>query len=146
MNEEKILQINTLVRTKSRTELIKMCKEKNMNYSGTKHDMAVRLMGGMTTPTPIKADIPRIIIRRDAHGRWRFKDLIFDDVTKNVVGVLTATGNIQPLQRKDIEICHCYKFRYHLPDILDDDPLCKKEHVMESDLEEDEGEDQIAEF
>jgi hypothetical protein len=46
MNEKKILEVNSLVRANSRTDLIQKCKEKNLSVSGTKHDMAVRLIGG----------------------------------------------------------------------------------------------------
>jgi len=141
MNEEKILEVNTLVRTKSRNELIQMCKDKNMNHSGTKHDMAVRLIGGWNHQTPVQANIPKIIIRRDAKGRWVFHDLVFDDKTKIVVGRLGEMDAITPLQREDIEICKQYKFRFQLPEILDDDPSCKKESVVMSDEEaEEEGE------
>lgn len=119
MNENKIAEVNKLVRKHSRNELMRLCKEKSLSCVGTKHDMAVRLMGGLEeTKTIVEEHNRKIIIKRNANGQWEFEGLIFDDRTKNVVR--RADGNA--LQRPDIEKCHQYKFRYILPEILEERP------------------------
>jgi hypothetical protein len=143
MNEDKIVEINTLVRKNSRTELVRMCKEKNLSCSGTKHDMAVRLMGGLSKHTSAEPSVRKIIIRRNARGLWQYEDLVFDDKTKNVVGRIGADGiTILPLQRADIEKCRQYKFHYVLPDLLDDRPDAVKAHAISDDEEEDDDDDE----
>lgn len=143
MNETKIAEVNTLVRKNSRNELVRMCKEKNISYSGTKHDMAVRLIGGFNTDDETKEKvvehIKKIIIKRNKYGRWEYEGLIFDEKTKNVVGCLHDDGSVRPLQRKDIEKCKQYKFRYVLPEILDErqDVERTPHDLSSSDEEED---------
>lgn len=147
MNETKIAEVNTLVRKNSRTELIRQCKEKNLNCSGTKHDMAVRLIGGVEKKEVIEPHMKKIIIRRNNQGQWEYDGLIFDDKTKNVIGKLDDNGNILSLQRLDIEKCKRYKFRYTLPQILDErhdehrnlaHELSSDEEDLDDDPEEDE--------
>lgn len=153
MNEQKMLDVNNLVRAKSRNELIIMCKENNLSFTGTKHDMAVRLLGGWDkTESPgLVPMIPKIIIRRDEMGRWNHEGIIFDDRTKNAIGYLDErTKTLQPLQRSQIEICKKYKFRYVLPDILDENPdalesAAEEDEETGSDDEEEE-EDDVPEF
>jgi len=152
MNEQKILEVNSLVRSNSRTDLIAKCKEKNLSATGTKHDMAVRLIGGWAsdetkTQIGVQPVIPQIIITKNAKGLWIFENIVFDDNTKNAIGYLAEDGTQQPLQRHHIEICKRYKFRYVLPNILDEDPTVVRaketvdtdsddESVEEGDMEE----------
>jgi len=141
MNETKIAEINTLVRKNSRTELVRLCKEKNLSVSGTKHDMAVRLIGGLNEEKKIvlEPQVKKIIIQRNRWGEWEYEGLIFDNKTKNVVGRF-EDGMVKPLQRQDIEKCKQYKFRYTLPPILDERPdVCRNlAHELSSDDEEEE--------
>lgn len=142
MNETKIAEVNTLVRKNSRTELVRLCKEKNLSVSGTKHDMAVRLIGGLNEEKKVvlEPQVKKIIIRRNRSGEWEYEGLVFDDKTKNVVGRLEE-GVVKPLQRQDIEKCKQYKFRYTLPPILDErhDVSRNAAHELSSDEEEDDG-------
>jgi len=148
MNETKIAEVNALVRKNSRNELARLCKEKNLTCSGTKHDMAVRLIGGLNDEKKEKIVevVKKIIIRRNHNGQWEYDGLIFDDKTKNVTGVLSE-GVIQPLKRKDIEKCKQYKFKYILPIILDerDDMTKTPADELSSDEEEDDLEDELEE-
>jgi len=140
MNETKIAEVNALVRKNSRNELARLCKEKNLNCSGTKHDMAVRLIGGLNDEKKEKIVevVKKIVIKRNTQGQWEYDGLIFDDKTKNVIGSISE-GVIQPLQRKDIEKCKQYKFKYSLPVILDDreDIIRNPAHELSSDEEDD---------
>lgn len=143
MNETKIAEVNTLVRKNSRTELIRLCKEKNLSCSGTKHDMAVRLIGGEEKKQTLEPQVKKIIIKRNKYGDWEYEGLIFDDKTKNVVGRL-EDGIVKPLQRHDIEKCKQFKFRYTLPQILDErhDVSRNMVHELSSDDEDEEDLDQ----
>ena len=141
MNETKIAEVNTLVRKNSRTELMRLCKEKNLSISGTKHDMAVRLIGGLNEDKKqiVEPQVKKIIIKRNRYWEWEYEGLIFDDKTKNVVGRL-EDGVVKPLQRQDIEKCKQYKFRYTLPQILDErgDAPRNMAHELSSDEEDEE--------
>jgi hypothetical protein len=142
MNEETILKVNSLVRSKSRQELITMCKEKNMQTGGTKHDMAMRLIGGAEllsqNESKIVSSFSKIIIEKTQSGHYVYDTLVFDEKTKNVVGVL-SDGRVDPLTRRDIEKCKQYKFRYILPEKLDENPDYIPTRKMSDVDEDDEG-------
>lgn len=145
MNEDKIAEINTLVRKNSKNELMRLCKEKNLSVSGTKHDMAMRLMGQTTTNAPEQQkNVKKIIIQKNQKGVWEYEGLVFEDKTKNVVGYLDEEGKTQPLQRKHIEKCRQYKFLYTMPEILDERPdaikTCADDISSEEENEEEEEE------
>lgn len=146
MNEAKIAEMNALVRKNSRNELIRLCKEKSLSYSGTKHDMALRLIGGLhEDEPPIQHHIRKIVIHRNQNGQWEFEGLIFDNNTKNVIGKLANDGkSIVSLQRIDIEKCRQYKFRYNMPEVLDErHDTCKHfDHDNNSSDEEEEEDEQ----
>ena len=139
MNEKKILEVNSLVRANSRTDLIQKCKEKNLSVSGTKHDMAVRLIGGWDADeAKTTSSIPKIIITRNSRGMWEYNGILFDDKTKNAIGYLDVDGKVKPLQREHIEICKRYKFRYNLPDVLDEDVNMIQKASQDEDSDESE--------
>jgi len=139
MNETKIAEVNSLVRKNSRNELVRLCKEKNLPSSGTKHDMAVRLIGGLgeEKKEPIVQTIQKIIIRKNAYGQWEYDGLVFDDRSKNVIGKPGPGGAIVPLQREDIEKCKQYKFKFSLPDILDERTDIEKNNAHELSSDDD---------
>jgi len=153
MDETKIKEVNQLVKSKSRTELIAMCKEKVLSATGTKHDMAVRLLGGWEQgkgeKLSLQPTIPKIIIRK-IQGQWIHENsgIVFDDKTRNAIGSRDPQGKVIPLTRSMIEICKRYKFRFQLPDALDDNPEEKKTAVLsdeeEAELSEEEEEDDEA--
>lgn len=145
---DKVSKINTLVRTKTRNELIILCKDKNLSYTGTKHDMAVRLLGGATTANkpPPSSSFQKIVVRKKGE-HWVFKDLVVEYGTKNVLGRLLPNGNMASLQRDQIETCKQYKFQYLLPEILDDRPDPPERKVESSDEEDyDEEDEETDEF
>ena len=148
---EKVAEINSLVRSKTRNDLVAMCKGKNLPCTGTKHDMAVRLLGGLsekkdksstTTPSPV---IPKVVIQRK-NNRWVFQDIVFDDRTRNAYAVLMPDGTLGSLQRYHISVCKKYKFKYVLPEILDERPdvpeKVRDDSSDEEFEEEEEGEEE----
>jgi hypothetical protein len=138
MNDTKIAEVNTLVRKNSKNELARLCRERNLSFTGTKHDMAVRLIGGLEEKKEaLVPQVRKIVIARNAEGQWEWEGLVFDEKTKNVVGRRGEGGVVCPLQRQDIEVCKQHKFRYLLPDILNERPDATRETVVSSDEEED---------
>lgn len=150
MNEQKIIEVNGLVRAKSRGELILMCKEKNLSFSGTKHDMAVRLIGGwdkekdedVEPSLRLQPSIRPVVIKKNDKGMWEFEGIVFDNKTKNAIGYLSEEGTVLPLQRTQIEICKKYKFKYMLPEVLDDEPNSRKPILDGSSSSEEEESDE----
>lgn len=141
---ERIKQIQALVSTKSRNELIEMCKKKNVSATGTKHDMACRLIG--EPEKKLKPFFEKIVIRKNKDGLWVFQDVVFDDKTKYAVSCLDKNGRVVPLDRKHIEICQQYKFKYVLPEVLDErpDPV-PMTHDSSDEEEEEEFEEDLPE-
>ena len=147
MNEQKIIDVNNLVRSKSRTELVQMCKERSLCASGTKHDMAVRLMGGWDKEKPphLESSTKHVIIKKNQHGQWEFQRIVFDNKTKNAIGFIDEDGSVVPLQRKHIDICKQYKFKYELPQKLDDNPDPNTHNISSSDEEDEDDDDDVEE-
>jgi len=144
MDEESQKRVNLLVKTKTKTELQMMCKEKKKSISGTKIDMAQRVLGIVVEKAPIvkqtvnepgkKKDafsvaatdsnlILRIAKNKFGHYTHEETSLVFDPVTKRVIGVQQSTGSVRSLQRSDIDQCQKYKFQYNLPNMLDPSPI-----------------------
>lgn len=123
MNSEDLKRLNALVRQKTKPELTKMCLEKSLPLKGTKHDLAVRLLGIHLRPRIAVQEQtrPSIVIRKNRFGRYvhAASDLVFDLETRRVIGREDKEGLLGPLQRADIQLCRQFKFRYVLPETLD---------------------------
>jgi hypothetical protein len=144
----------------SKTELIKLCQEKNINAYGTKFDMVKRIISSEKEGIiqEIKHHIPMIYIRKDEMGNYVHDDtrLVFDSKDKRVIAKKSSDGKILPLSYNDIQLCLKYKFKYILPDNLMDnlntneskesiDQSLKKrleEIEKEIDIDEDEDDDE----
>jgi hypothetical protein len=144
MDEQKINEVNSLVRAKSRNELVLLCKEKKLSFTGTKHDMAVRLIGGWTNGNDIRLQPcnETITIKKNKNGQWQFENIVFDEKTKNAIGYLDENDQIQSLQRKHIEICKKFKFRYIIPDILDERKDIVKKVIIDDSSDDDDDYDE----
>uniref|UniRef100_A0A6C0IFX3 SAP domain-containing protein n=1 Tax=viral metagenome TaxID=1070528 RepID=A0A6C0IFX3_9ZZZZ len=150
MNPEELKRLNAFIRQNSKPELTKQCLEKNLSVKGTKHDMAVRLLGISMRPSIAVEDVaqrPILLIRRNQHGRYVHDPtrLVFDKLSRKVVGREGKNGEVNDLQRNDIQVCQQYKFQYVLPEYLDDPPYpLEKKMVREKELVSDE-EDEVEE-
>ena len=70
----------------------------------------------------LKSQITSVTIERNKfnnyeHSATRF---VFDRATEQVIGKQNSNGNIDPLTKDDIEICNKHKFKYTLPENLND--------------------------
>lgn len=144
MDESFTRKINTFVRAHTKTELVTMCKQKNVSSNGTKHDLALRILEVKTESFPkkktVEEDKDSLILRivKNAHGNYVHEKtlMVFDPNTKRVMGVQNKNGSIRPLNRNDIDICQKHKFQYVIPDLLDPSPIF--EILENSDNENDE--------
>ena len=151
MNPEDLKRLNAFVRQHSKPEMTKQCLERNLSVKGTKHDMAVRLLGIQMRPSiPVEeAHRPVILIRRNQHGLYVHDSthFVFDKISRKVIGREGNHGEVLDLKRNDIQLCQQYKFHYALPESLDDppSPLHKKKICMVDDYSSDEEDERVEE-
>jgi hypothetical protein len=144
MDEVTKKKVNSFVRSHSKNALQKMCKDGQKSQSGTKYDMALRVLNisekVVEQPTTKCDKSPLILkIAKNEFGNYTHREsgMVFDQNTKRVIGVQLPNGNVRPLQRCDIEICQKYKFQFNLPTSLDPSPIF--EILENSDNEDKEG-------
>jgi hypothetical protein len=149
MDEETQKRVNLLVKTNTKTELQQMCKEKNKSMSGTKIDMAQRVLGivvqkavsstsasqdeggstagkkkdAFSVVAPDSSLILRIAKNKFGHYTHDETSMVFDPITKRVIGVQLPSGSVRSLQRIDIDTCQKFKFQYNFPNMLDPSPI-----------------------
>jgi hypothetical protein len=130
MNDTEVKRLNTLVRQKSKPELARMCQEKNLPTKGTKHDLAIRLLGLSFSVEVQKCtdqsrdDLPTLLIEKNKYGQYvhNATRLVFNKATRKVIGSLESENKVKTLTRSDISLCRQYKFQYQLPERLDMPP------------------------
>lgn len=149
MDEANVKKVNNFVRIHTKTDLQKLCKEKNKCISGTKYDMAVRILGldeKMSSKELPSTDNKSLILKisKNEFGNYAHNEslMVFDANTKRVIGVQLPNGNVRPLQRSDIETCQKYKFQYNLPTSLDPSPIF--EILENSDNEDKDGSEKFS--
>jgi len=88
---------------------------------GTKFDLGMHILGFHSkganksaffqTPSPIT-------IQKNNYGNYVHEqtELVFDSLSKCVIGRQKKNGEIEPLTRDDISLCRQYKFRYFIPE------------------------------
>lgn len=153
----------------TKTQLIEMCKSKNLKVSGNKIELISRILdvesktqppvpqpvvqSAIQQPQIIKKlveKIPKLEIKRNAAGYFVHAEtsFVFDTKTQKVYGKLISEDQIEELSAEDIDICNKYKFSYILPNNLDKkiNILDVKVDELDDDLElEDELDDEFNE-
>ena len=125
----------------SKTDLKELCKGRGLPVSGTKAQLISRLLGGSTSAPSdesppvrrkvkkaskkqvaavigkIMEDTEHVHIRRNMFGNYEHVGtrLVFDEVTKKVIGKQTDNGKVLTLVPEDIDICKELQFEYVLP-------------------------------
>jgi hypothetical protein len=140
----------------TKTQLIEMCKTKNLKVSGTKNELIARILESesiirptpppvvqtttttavVRSPTIIKKlvdKIPKLEIKRNSDGYYVHEEtsFVFDTKTQKVYGKLDKNNKIEELSADDIDICNKYKFSYVLPNNLD-----KKINILDVKVDE----------
>jgi len=140
----------------TKTQLIEMCKTKNLKVSGTKNELITRILESESirtspvvqttttavvrppqqSPTIIKKlvdKIPKLEIKRNSDGYYVHEEtsFVFDIKSQKVYGKLGKDNKIEELSADDIDICNKYKFSYILPNNLD-----KKINILDVKVDE----------
>ena len=133
----------------TKTQLIEMCKGKNLKVSGNKIELIARILETESSksqpvvqvdipqqPQVIKKlidKIPKLEIKRNAAGYFVHAEtsFVFDTKTQKVYGKLISEDQIEELSAEDIDICNKYKFSYILPNNLD-----KKINILDVKVDE----------
>jgi hypothetical protein len=153
----------------TKTQLIEMCKTKNLKVSGTKNDLIARILESesivvqrpvstTTTSAPTQTPpiikklvekIPKLEIKRNSNGHYVHEEtsFVFDTKSQKVYGKLTKDDTIEELTPYDIDICNKYKFSYILPNNLDKkiNILDVKVDELDDDVELDDDDEELEE-
>lgn len=159
----------------NKTELVAHCKQRKLKCSGTKDELISRLTnsGGETTTekkvekvekvessntkkTETKASVlskiveNKIPIRRNQFGNYEHPptSLVFDKVTKKIIGKQNDNGSVDDLTPEDIDMCNQYSFEYVLPTNLAKKSTLndvKVEELGDGDIDGDEEEEYVEE-
>lgn len=103
---------------KTKPALVQLCKDKKIDTKGTKKDLIQRLSDAT------KSTISTVNISKTKNGQYYHSEtsLVFDPTSKRVIGKYNnQTGTTDKLSRKDIDKCNDLKFKYSLPETLEDD-------------------------
>jgi hypothetical protein len=135
------MDVEVFARKNTKPQMIKICREKGLPITGTKHDLAMRILGKRDQPAEA---FPRIVLRiaKNEHGNYCHNEskLVFD-TSKKVIGVQLPNGELRDLRRSDIDLCLRYKFRHVMPVRLDPGELAREEIPPGSDAESDDDDD-----
>ena len=170
---QEVKKDNTLLKM-TKTELVELCKSKGLKISGSKQDLADRIMNAETnkkenlftdkkssqkgSPPVIKKlveKIPSIQIRRNKFDNFIHEEsgLVFNNKTQKVYGKQNPDGSVAELTPEDIDLCNKYKFSYYIPDNLDKKSSLKDVDIKDlddsddpEDVEDDVDEEEYEEF
>lgn len=135
-------ELNTKYNKMKKSELVDICSSRGFKSKGSKTDLIsyifdevkedvkkipVKKQTKMSPGTKkniidkLKKDAPTVVIRRNDHGNYEHSDtrLIFDTITKNVIGKQLNDGSVIDISKEDIESCKKYNFNYNTPSMLD---------------------------
>jgi hypothetical protein len=139
----------------TKTQLIEMCKGKNLKVSGNKTELITRILESESKTHPVVSTqvvnvnvgvpqqpqvikklvekIPKLEIKRNAAGYFVHAEtsFVFDTKTQKVYGKLVGDDKLEELTSDDIDICNKYKFSYILPNNLD-----KKINILDVKVDE----------
>ncbi len=123
-----------------RNELVDICKQKDLSTSGTKKDLIKRIIKQQNKKENIveKLDLSlnSVIIKKNSFGNYVHSPtkFVFNKDNKSVIGKEDDEGQIVSLDKNDIDICNKYKFKFVVPEDLnnkDDDDI--EEVIEDSD-------------
>lgn len=143
INNETLLKAN-------KKELEALCRKNKLKVTGKKEVLIKRLLDFQnekksektTILDKISETVPIIQIRKNEHGNYEHPDtkLIFCKNEKKVIGKQKDDGTISNLTKDDINNCNKFKFKYILPDNLNNNDNSKVdiEELSEEELSEEE--------
>lgn len=136
----------------SKTELVELCKAKNLKHTGTKPELVQRLVNfekekthqPQITPKLVHKAVPPIALHRNKFGNFEHPDtnFVFNEKTEKVYGRQNADGTVSPLTVDDINLCNKFKFSYDVPLNLQDNTNTTTDKAL-LELEEEEEEEEL---
>jgi hypothetical protein len=131
----------------TKSQLIEMCKSKNLKVSGNKTELITRILESESKPQSVVSvgvpqqpqiikklveKIPKLEIKKNAAGYFVHAEtsFVFDIKSQKVYGKLIE-DKIEELSPEDIDTCNKYKFSYILPNNLD-----KKINILDVKVDE----------
>ena len=144
--------------------LMAFCKSKNVKQSGKKEEIVERLLGLLNddvkteskpvqtkTTKPVQSSTPAVLvkiaekagtpeIRKNKFGNYEHFEsgLVFNNDTKMAIGHQNSNGKVDSLTDNNIEMCKKYKFKYTLPEKVEDVDDEDEDELDEDDIEEEE--------
>ena len=124
-------------------ELEVLCKEKGLSDKGKKEDLINRLISNInkadTVINTILTGLSSIMITKNKFGNYEHcpTKFIFNKTTKIVIGKQEGEKIIS-LTERDIEICNQYKFKYNLPENLNNEDAGGDSTIVDTQIEEEE--------
>ena len=160
LSDERLIKCN-------KAELSALCKAQGVKCTGTKAVLIARLMGkdeddaktvkksakkskAKSTDNSSKvvkkltANVPTIPIRRNQFNNLEHPEtgFVFDKKTQEVIGKQNDNGSLDTITPADIDLCKKFKFKYIVPENLDNKASLAEVQVEELDDSDDE-EDEI---
>ena len=150
-DNEKFQRLKSL----KKKELEEMCRQKNLSDKGKKDELVSRLISNVNKSdnviNTILTGLSSITITKNKFGNYEHipTKFIFNKTTKIVIGKQEG-DKIISLSESDIEICNQYKFKYNLPENLNDqetdggdavDKQLEEDDVFDDEEDEEEEED-----
>ncbi len=136
-------------------ELVDICKEMKISDKGNKGELIKRIKNkkekGDDIVEKLDMSLNSIIIKKNKFGNYLHvpTNFVFDKNNKSVIGKEIEDGNILPLTKSDINICNKYKFKYNVPEDLnenkdeEDDEIVEESEDEEDEEDEDEEDDEL---
>ena len=130
-------------------ELVDICKEMKISDKGNKGELIKRIKNkkekGDDIVEKLDMSLNSIIIKKNKFGNYLHvpTNFVFDKNNKSVIGKEIEDGNILPLTKSDINICNKYKFKYNVPEDLNENKDEEDDEIVEESEDEEDEEDEV---
>jgi hypothetical protein len=139
-----------------KTELVVLCKKRGVKCTGNKTQLIKNLLsrgGAVKKVKKVKkrnakpkissitknliSDIPVYKLNRNRFGNHEHTDtsLVFDRISKKVIGKQNKDGTINDLSSEDINVCKQYNFSYIISENFGDTSKLEEEFIYSSEEE-----------
>lgn len=143
---EIVTEINRMMRTRSRSTLVTMCTTAGVTNTGSKHEMATRLVmvehkvmePQQSMLDRIRKAQPSIVLTRLPDGHFWYKEagLVFHKDTHKVFRICTRIDpepEYLDLDRAALDYCREYKILYQIPETITDGGGNRKDSTEKED-------------
>ena len=137
-----------------KNDLVKICNELKISKSGKKEELINRIIKKQNRKDNIidklNLSLNSIVIKKNEYNNYVHipTSFVFNRDTKCVIGKEVEEGQIVQLNKNDINICNKYKFKYNIPDDLNNDGNESEDDIddileddSDGEVEDEEGDD-----